>query len=221
MLDEPTNHLDLDTIAWLEGWLRGYRGAVLVVSHDRAFLDAVSTQTLELGSRGLRVYPLRYSEYADRARERPRARARARRAPAGLRRQDRRLHPQEHRRTEDQAGAEPAQDARQARSRRPARGRVGGRRARQLPLRARGALRRHRPRREGPRRDARRTRALRGRRPPRPSRRAHRHRRAERRRQDRRSSSSSPARATPSSTPAASGAAPTCRRATSISTSAR
>ena len=75
MLDEPTNHLDLDTISWLEGWLRGYRGAVLVVSHDRAFLDAVSTQTLELGSRGLRVYPLRYSEYAvaregDLARER-------------------------------------------------------------------------------------------------------------------------------------------------------
>jgi ATP-binding cassette subfamily F protein 3 len=64
MLDEPTNHLDLDTISWLESWLRGYRGAVLVVSHDRAFLDAVSTQTLELGSRGLRVYPLRYSEYA-------------------------------------------------------------------------------------------------------------------------------------------------------------
>lgn len=64
MLDEPTNHLDLDTIGWLEGWLRGYRGAVLVVSHDRAFLDAVSTQTLELGTRGLRAYPLRYSEYA-------------------------------------------------------------------------------------------------------------------------------------------------------------
>ncbi len=64
MLDEPTNHLDLDTIAWLESWLRSYRGAVLVVSHDRAFLDAVSTQTLELGGRGLRVYPLRYSEYA-------------------------------------------------------------------------------------------------------------------------------------------------------------
>jgi len=64
MLDEPTNHLDLDTISWLEGWLRSYRGAVLVVSHDRAFLDAVSSQTLELGGRGLRVYPLRYSEYA-------------------------------------------------------------------------------------------------------------------------------------------------------------
>lgn len=64
LLDEPTNHLDLDTIAWLEGWLRGYRGAVLVVSHDRAFLDAVCPKTLELGRKGLRVYPLRYSEYA-------------------------------------------------------------------------------------------------------------------------------------------------------------
>jgi ATP-binding cassette, subfamily F, member 3 len=64
LLDEPTNHLDLDTIAWLEGWLRGCRGAVIVVSHDRAFLDAVCPATMELGTRGLRVYPLRYSEYA-------------------------------------------------------------------------------------------------------------------------------------------------------------
>jgi ATP-binding cassette, subfamily F, member 3 len=64
LLDEPTNHLDLDTIAWLESWLRGYRGAVLVVSHDRAFLDAVCPATMELGTRGLRVYSLRYSDYA-------------------------------------------------------------------------------------------------------------------------------------------------------------
>jgi ATP-binding cassette, subfamily F, member 3 len=75
LLDEPTNHLDLDTIAWLEGWLRGYRGAVLVVSHDRAFLDAVCPATMELGRKGLRTYPLKYSDYAvaradDLARER-------------------------------------------------------------------------------------------------------------------------------------------------------
>jgi ATP-binding cassette subfamily F protein 3 len=75
LLDEPTNHLDLDTIAWLEAYLRGYRGAVLVVSHDRAFLDNVCPITMELGSRGLRVYPLKYSDYAvarqeDLARER-------------------------------------------------------------------------------------------------------------------------------------------------------
>src|SRR6185436_20432552 len=76
MLDEPTNHLDLDTIGWLEGWLRDYRGAVLVVSHDRAFLDAVCPQTMELGSRGLRVYPMKYSDYAV-AREEDLARERA------------------------------------------------------------------------------------------------------------------------------------------------
>jgi ATP-binding cassette subfamily F protein 3 len=75
MLDEPTNHLDLDTIAWLESWLVGYRGAVLLVSHDRAFLDNVCPETLELGSRGLRAYNLKYSDYAvaradDLARER-------------------------------------------------------------------------------------------------------------------------------------------------------
>ena len=63
LLDEPTNHLDLDTIAWLEGYLKSYRGAVLVVSHDRAFLDATCPETMELGTRGLRVYPLSYSAY--------------------------------------------------------------------------------------------------------------------------------------------------------------
>jgi len=76
LLDEPTNHLDLDTIAWLEDWLVGYRGAVLVVSHDRAFLDRVCPRTIELGSRGVRVYPLKYSEYAV-AREEDLARERA------------------------------------------------------------------------------------------------------------------------------------------------
>ncbi len=65
MLDEPTNHLDLDTIAWLESWIADYRGAVLVVSHDRAFLDNTCRATMELGRRGLRVYPLRYSEYVE------------------------------------------------------------------------------------------------------------------------------------------------------------
>jgi ATP-binding cassette subfamily F protein 3 len=75
LLDEPTNHLDLDTIAWLESWLADYRGAVLIVSHDRAFLDNTCSATLELGRKGLRVYPLKYSDYVvarqeDLARER-------------------------------------------------------------------------------------------------------------------------------------------------------
>jgi ATP-binding cassette, subfamily F, member 3 len=65
LLDEPTNHLDLDTIAWLESWIASYRGAVLLVSHDRAFLDNTSRATIELGRKGLRVYPLRYSDYVN------------------------------------------------------------------------------------------------------------------------------------------------------------
>jgi ATP-binding cassette subfamily F protein 3 len=75
-LDEPTNHLDLDTIAWLEGWLADFRGAVLIVSHDRAFLDNTCSATMELGQRSFRVYPLRYSEYVV-AREEDLARERA------------------------------------------------------------------------------------------------------------------------------------------------
>ncbi|APR81825.1 ATPase components of ABC transporters with duplicated ATPase [Minicystis rosea] len=64
LLDEPTNHLDLDTIAWLEGHLSGLRSAMLIVSHDRAFLDNTSNITMELGRRSFRSYPLKYSDYA-------------------------------------------------------------------------------------------------------------------------------------------------------------
>jgi ATP-binding cassette subfamily F protein 3 len=64
LLDEPTNHLDLDTIDWLEKHLLGLPCALLVVSHDRAFLDEVCPITMELGRRSFRVYPLRYSDYA-------------------------------------------------------------------------------------------------------------------------------------------------------------
>ncbi|HWP09243.1 MAG TPA: ABC-F family ATP-binding cassette domain-containing protein [Polyangiaceae bacterium] len=63
LLDEPTNHLDLDTIRWLEGYLSGLRAAVLVVSHDRAFLDAACPFTFELGQRAFRTYPVPYSRY--------------------------------------------------------------------------------------------------------------------------------------------------------------
>jgi ATP-binding cassette subfamily F protein 3 len=75
LLDEPTNHLDLDTIAWLEKHLAGLGSAMLVVSHDRAFLDNVCNITMELGRRSFRSYPLKYTDYAvareeDLARER-------------------------------------------------------------------------------------------------------------------------------------------------------
>ncbi|MDC0747219.1 ABC-F family ATP-binding cassette domain-containing protein [Polyangium mundeleinium] len=75
LLDEPTNHLDIETIAWLERHLAGLPSAMLVVSHDRAFLDALCPITMELGRRSFRVYPLAYSRYAE-AREEDLARER-------------------------------------------------------------------------------------------------------------------------------------------------
>ncbi|HET9960357.1 MAG TPA: ATP-binding cassette domain-containing protein, partial [Polyangiaceae bacterium] len=63
VLDEPTNHLDLESIRWLEGHLRDQRGGLLVVSHDRAFLDAVCPATMELGRTSFRVFPLPYTQY--------------------------------------------------------------------------------------------------------------------------------------------------------------
>ncbi|MCW5637819.1 MAG: ATP-binding cassette domain-containing protein [Rubrivivax sp.] len=63
LLDEPTNHLDLDAIAWLEGWLQGFGGAVVVVSHDRAFLDAVATTIVELDRGRLRAYPGNFAAF--------------------------------------------------------------------------------------------------------------------------------------------------------------
>src|SRR5687768_10178551 len=63
LLDEPTNHLDLDSIAWLEELLRGFKGSVMVVTHDRAFLDAVATRILELDRGTIRSYPGNFSAY--------------------------------------------------------------------------------------------------------------------------------------------------------------
>jgi len=65
LLDEPTNHLDLDAIFWLQELLKGFRGALVVITHDRAFLDAVSTRILELDRGILRSYPGSFSAYED------------------------------------------------------------------------------------------------------------------------------------------------------------
>lgn len=64
LLDEPTNHLDLKAMEWLEGFLKGLRSAVLVVSHDRHFLDAVADSILELEDGRLERYPGNYTRYA-------------------------------------------------------------------------------------------------------------------------------------------------------------
>ncbi|MGC9396090.1 MAG: ribosomal protection-like ABC-F family protein [Anaerolineae bacterium] len=67
LLDEPTNHLDIGALEWLEGWLREYRGAALIVSHDRAFLDNTVTQILDLDplTHVVTAYPGTYSDYIE------------------------------------------------------------------------------------------------------------------------------------------------------------
>ncbi|TCD46491.1 ABC transporter ATP-binding protein [Streptococcus sp. X16XC17] len=65
VLDEPTNHLDIDTIAWLENYLVNYQGALIIVSHDRYFLDKVATITLDLNPHSLDRYVGNYSKFMD------------------------------------------------------------------------------------------------------------------------------------------------------------
>lgn len=65
ILDEPTNHLDIETLLWLENYLKNYRGAILIVSHDRYFLDKVTTETLELSRGKLEKYVGNYSKYIE------------------------------------------------------------------------------------------------------------------------------------------------------------
>ena len=70
LLDEPTNHLDIESIQWLEEYLKNYSGAVLLISHDRAFLDNVTTRTVELSLGKVTDYKVPYSKYVELRRER-------------------------------------------------------------------------------------------------------------------------------------------------------
>ena len=62
MLDEPTNHLDLDTIEWLEGFLNSYRGSLVVISHDRRFLNSITTHTADIDYETIIIYPGNYDD---------------------------------------------------------------------------------------------------------------------------------------------------------------
>lgn len=64
ILDEPTNHLDMSSITWLENYLRAYKGAVVIVSHDRYFLDRIATKIIELDNTKATVFNGNYSDYA-------------------------------------------------------------------------------------------------------------------------------------------------------------
>lgn len=77
LLDEPTNHLDLEALDWLETYLRNYRGAVLVISHDRYLLDQVTTRTLELNHHAMKSYAGNYSRYVELKAEQEMAQMRA------------------------------------------------------------------------------------------------------------------------------------------------
>ena len=65
LLDEPTNHLDIESIQWLEEYLKNYNGAVLLISHDRAFLDNVTTRTIELSLGHIYDYKVPYSKFVE------------------------------------------------------------------------------------------------------------------------------------------------------------
>jgi ATP-binding cassette, subfamily F, member 3 len=69
ILDEPTNHLDIDTLSWLEQYLQGYQGAVLIVSHDRYFLDKVVNQVYEISRHSIKKYHGNYSSYLEKKAE--------------------------------------------------------------------------------------------------------------------------------------------------------
>lgn len=69
LLDEPTNHLDISAINWLEGFVKEYRGTVLIVSHDRYFLDAVTNKTLEIENGKSQMYIGSYSEFMEKKRK--------------------------------------------------------------------------------------------------------------------------------------------------------
>ncbi len=70
LLDEPTNHLDILSIQWLEDFLQNYNGAVILVSHDRAFLDAVTNRTIEISLGNIYDYNVSYSDYIVQRKER-------------------------------------------------------------------------------------------------------------------------------------------------------
>ncbi len=87
LLDEPTNHLDLDALVWLEAWLKRYEGTMLVISHDREFLDAVTDVTIHIHAAQLTRYGGNYSRFED-----MRAEQMALQATAYARQQDKMAH---------------------------------------------------------------------------------------------------------------------------------
>ncbi|MBM6551074.1 ABC-F family ATP-binding cassette domain-containing protein [Marinomonas ostreistagni] len=91
LLDEPTNHLDLDAVMWLENWLRGYPGTLLLISHDRDFIDGICSHIVHLYNKQLNLYKGNYSDY-----ERQRAEQLAQQQANYERQQAKRAHLQQY-----------------------------------------------------------------------------------------------------------------------------
>ncbi len=70
LLDEPTNHLDIESIQWLEGYIKDFNGAVVIISHDKAFLDNLTTRTIEISLGKIYNYKASYSVYVELRKER-------------------------------------------------------------------------------------------------------------------------------------------------------
>lgn len=70
LLDEPTNHLDINSIQWLESFLKSFNGAVVIISHDKRFLDNITNRTIEIINGGIFDYPANYSKYKELSKER-------------------------------------------------------------------------------------------------------------------------------------------------------
>ena len=70
LLDEPTNHLDIESVMWLEKFLKDYPGAIIMVSHDRSFLDGITTRTIEVGNGAIDDYNAPYTKYVELRKER-------------------------------------------------------------------------------------------------------------------------------------------------------
>ncbi len=121
LLDEPSNHLDLESLIWLEHFLKGYDGALLMTSHDREFMNRVVNKIIEIDGGELTTLFRRLRVLRAAARARRKAEPGAIRAPAGDARQGDQVHRAlQGARLARRAGAEPGEEARQDRARRAA-----------------------------------------------------------------------------------------------------
>ncbi len=121
LLDEPSNHLDLESLIWLEGFLKGYEGGLLMTSHDREFMNRIVSKVVEIDGGGLTTYSGNYEFYEQQRGAKRKAAAGAIRTSAGHARQGDQVHRAlQGARLACRAGTEPRQETREDRKSRAA-----------------------------------------------------------------------------------------------------